>query len=134
MSDYSPTHWMKDAPENFHCEPDGQKTISSEKALVKEEVRKLCGYKDQPNPLEIIQYFQSEKWSVDKNLLRSCLDAIESGLEHTNSVLMEHDSCLGRTTRKNKSWAETLENDISLMKNCIERLKLIEVENSTHYP
>jgi len=124
MSDYSPTHLMKDAPEIV---PNG-------KVLCKEDIRKLCGYKDQPNPLEIIQGFQPEKWPVDKNLLRSCLDAIESGLEHTNYVLIEHDSSLGRTTRKNKSWAETLENDIRLMKTCIERLKLVEVENSTHYP
>lgn len=44
-------------------------------------------------------------------------DCIETGLEHTQGCLIDHDVALGRTTRKNQLWAETLERDIEKMKD-----------------
>ncbi len=127
MSDYSNTHWLKDQPENFHCMPDKNSLFDLERGRVRGRIDDCS--------LKIPElFFQPEKWQVDKNTLRSTIDALRSGLEHTNAALIEHDANLGRTTRKNKSWAETLESDIRLIEDCIKKLKLVEVENSTHYP
>ncbi len=110
MRDYSNTHWMKDLPENFHCQPDKPLDIFQNQTLV------------------------PELWRVDKMVLRNCLDALQSGLEYANECLLTHDTNLGRTTLKNKSWAETIESDIRLIEKSIKELKLVEVSHTTHYP
>lgn len=173
MSDSSPTHWLKDSGENFHCMPD--KPICVKKDVIGNSIltevqsmpiidielpdgdeRKIKQWflekKEPKNGREYYQlsatiieapdklpktipisYFQPEKWAVDKNTLRNIIDALQAGLEHTRSTLAEHDSSLGRTTRKNKSWAETIESDIRAIEKSIKDLKLVEVENTTTY-
>ena len=49
-------------------------------------------------------------------------ELLEIGLENTQSALIEHDAVLGRTTRKNREWAETLESDIERMKVAVQRI------------
>ena len=132
MSDYSPHHWMKDIPDKPKIDIF-ENTIYGEPSIPVEKVRELCGYKE-VKVSEIIECLKPELWRVDKMLIRNTIDALQIGIEHTRNNLTEHDSNLGRTTRKNKSWAETLESDIRSIEDCINKLKLVEVENSTHYP
>ena len=97
MSDYSPTHWLKDSGENFHCMPDKKSLFNPEKGCVR----------GRDNVIPITSLLKPEKWAVDKMLVRNTIDALQSGLEHTRSALTEHDSSLGRTTRKNRSGSPT---------------------------
>jgi len=77
---------------------------------------------------------QPEQWQIEKFTLLNALDALTAGLEHTQAVLAEHDASLGRTTRKNKSWAETLESDIRNIEKSIKDLKTIAAAHNTYYP
>ena len=77
---------------------------------------------------------QPEHWWIEKFTLLNALDSLAAGLEHAQHVLSEHDASLGRTTRKNKSWAETLESDIRNIEKSIKDLKTIEASHTTHYP
>lgn len=52
--------------------------------------------------------------------------AIEAGLEYTQECLARHDQELGRTTRKNESWAKIMEADIEKMKQALARIKKYE--------
>lgn len=115
MSDYSNTHWMKDVPdsaqmENFHCQPDKPYVVLS------------------------TQEYQPETIAIPTLEVQNIVDALEAGLEHTQTVLAEHDVSLGRTTRKNQSWAEHLEKDIEFLKARILILKHKLVGATTHYP
>ena len=48
---------------------------------------------------------------------------MESGLEYARECLTAHDSALGRTTHKNKTWAETMDGDIRHMKRTLAMLR-----------
>lgn len=61
--------------------------------------------------------------SINEEILRSALTAISSGIENTRQCLAEHDSTLGRTIKKNKLWAETLERDIEQMEAAAKRIR-----------
>lgn len=146
--------------ENFHCMPDKPTLAQNHKITegsiffnnILDEIRdeppiflsdtaEFLAKKDLDKPFmenklgppkDFFQ-FQPEKWAVDKNTLRNTIDALQTGLDHTRSTLTEHDSSLGRTTRKNKSWAETIESDIRAIEKSIKDLKLVEAENTTTY-
>lgn len=47
--------------------------------------------------------------TVDQEILRRALDAIELGLEHTRTTLAEYDDKYGRTMLRHRQWCETLE-------------------------
>jgi len=91
--------------ENFHCQPD-----------------------------KSIQEYQPEIWSIKKDLIYKIIPCLEAGIENTQSALDEHDIAYGRTITKNKMWAETLEQEIKDMKDCIKQLKEMNAGNSTYYP
>lgn len=78
--------------------------------------------------------YQPETVAIPTLEAENIVDALECGLEHTQTVLAEHDACLGRTTRKNKNWAEQLEKDIEFLKVRILMLKNKLVGATTHYP
>lgn len=59
---------------------------------------------------------------VDSELLRSVVAALETGLEHAESVRREHDTSLGRTIRKNRLWGESLDKDVATLR--LERNKV----------
>ena len=48
---------------------------------------------------------------------------VEAGLEHAQECLAVHDQQLGRTIRKNKEWAESLEKDIRDMELALARIR-----------
>lgn len=129
MSDYSNTHWMKDLPDapNFHCQPD--------KPLKKNFFDDSeCFPKKMQEDILAIQEYQPETIAIPTLELQNIIDALQAGLEHTQTVLAEHDASLGCTTRKNQSWAETLEKDIEFLKARIKLLKLKIIGATTHYP
>ncbi len=129
MSDYSKTHWMKDLPDtpNFHCQPDKP---------LKRDFFDDSEYfpKNMQEDILAIQEYQPETIAIPTLELQNIIDALEAGLEHTQTVLAEHDASLGRTTRQNKSWAETLEKDIALLRTRITLLKGKLIGVATHYP
>lgn len=75
-----------------------------------------------------------ELWYIDRTLVENTIFCLESGLEKTQSALIEHDVALGRTTTKNRMWAETLEQEIKDTKECIRQLKTLGISHTTHYP
>lgn len=63
-----------------------------------------------------------EMWTIEKDLVRGLAFSVEAGLEYAQECLIRHDQELGRTTKKNKSWAEIIERDINYMKAMLERV------------
>jgi len=64
-----------------------------------------------------------EIWRVEKDTIYAALPAVESGLEYARECLAQHENALGRTTLKNKTWAETMEKDIRHMERTLEMLR-----------
>lgn len=113
--------------ENFHCQPD--------KPLKKNFFDDSeCFPKKMQEDILAIQEYQPETIAIPTLELQNIIDALQAGLEHTQTVLAEHDASLGCTTRKNQSWAETLEKDIEFLKARIKLLKLKIIGATTHYP
>jgi hypothetical protein len=112
MSDYSKTHWMKDLP-------DTPKTISQ---TTHDRIKSQKTDNSSPNPFAEIQEYKPAVTEVDKYFLLDCKESLEAGLEFTQGALTEHDASLGRTTFKNKSWAETMEKSIAQMRSCVQRI------------
>jgi hypothetical protein len=71
-------------------------------------------------PLE--QHYQPVTIRVNETELMNIFDNLESGLEYMQGELTGHDAALGRTTKKNRSWAETIESDILKTKQSMEIL------------
>lgn len=67
--------------------------------------------------------YQPEIWHVEKDTIYAAIPAVESGLEYARECLAVHEANLGRTTHKNKTWAETMENDIRHMERTLELLR-----------
>lgn len=64
-----------------------------------------------------------EIWPVQKDAIYAAIPAVESGLEYARECLANHEASLGRTTHKNKTWAETMENDIRHMERTLKMLR-----------
>ena len=67
--------------------------------------------------------YQPEIWRVAKDTIYAAIPAVESGLEYARECLATHEADLGRTTLKNKTWAETMEKDIRHMERTLEMLR-----------
>jgi hypothetical protein len=67
-----------------------------------------------------LQTYQAEKRVIEKDTIYALVLAAENGLEYAMECLAIHDQQLGRTTKKNKSWAERMEMDIRQMKLALE--------------
>lgn len=61
--------------------------------------------------------------TLKKDAIYAAIVALEAGLEYAQECLIEHDTKLGRTIRRNKEWAENIEIDIEKIKKSIEELK-----------
>ena len=61
--------------------------------------------------------------TVDVEVLRRALEAVELGLEHTRTSLAEYDDAHGRTILRHRQWCETLEQHASKLLRCREELK-----------
>lgn len=79
-----------------------------------------------PPPLGPIEYFP-EMMTLERDfVLYDLRESIKAGLEYAQECLSRHDQELGRTSRKNESWAKTIERDIARMKHALERIKKYE--------
>lgn len=67
--------------------------------------------------------YEPEMRTVQKDLIYASIRDVEAGLEHARECLAVHDANLGRDIRKNKEWAETIENDIRHMEKTLNLLK-----------
>lgn len=64
----------------------------------------------------LAQEYTPEFVTVERDVLAiNVLNAIRCGIEYAKDSLAEHDLSLGRTTRKNRVWAENMEADIRKM-------------------
>lgn len=77
-----------------------------------------------------IQTYQPHIWTVKKDTIYAAIQAVEDGLESTRELLVKHDAELGRTTQKNKGWAETLEASIAHMERTLAMLRAEPVTGS----
>lgn len=59
---------------------------------------------------------------MNQNVINAAITAIESGLEYARQCLNNHDTALGRTTHKNRTWAETIEGDIEQMERALDAI------------
>lgn len=75
------------------------------------------------NSLGLRYVFDSKLWAVKKEYIYAAIEAVQNGLEYANSILISHDDALGRTTKKNRMWAEVIENDIRQMRQTLEDLR-----------
>ncbi len=67
--------------------------------------------------------YQPETITLPKDTILLAIVALESGLDHARSALIEHDSSNGRTTRKNQTWAEQIEADIAQLVMALEAMR-----------
>lgn len=70
--------------------------------------------------------YEEERWCLPKDAILAARDAIECGIEHAKEALAVHDSNLGRTTRKNASWANQIEEDIQQMQAALKGLGVMQ--------
>ena len=70
------------------------------------------------------QEYQPELWTVKKDDIYAAIHAVQNGLEYARECLTTHESNLGRTTLKNKLWAERMEDDIRQMERLLANLRL----------
>lgn len=75
-----------------------------------------------------------EVWNVEKDVIYAAILAVESGLEYARECLATHDSALGRTTHKNKTWAETIESDIRHMERTLAMLRACRPNDHRELP
>ena len=76
--------------------------------------------------------YQPEMWTVEKDTIYAARNAVEAGLEYARECLAQHESILGRTTYKNKSWAETMEDDIRRMECALDDLRKLPNSELCH--
>lgn len=62
--------------------------------------------------------------------IEQIIEALNSGIENTQELLAQHDRDLGRTTPRNKRWAEQLEDDINSMQEASQNI--IQYEKEGH--
>jgi hypothetical protein len=81
-----------------------------------------------------IDTYQPEYWSIDKSDIYSAIYCLENGLEYARECLTTHETNLGRTTLKNKIWAQRMEKDIEGMNIILANLKGYPKENKNQCP
>lgn len=67
--------------------------------------------------------YRPEIWQVEKDTIYSAIHAVECGLEYANECLAQHEATLGRTTMKNRTWAETMDAHIRCMQVTLKMLR-----------
>ena len=80
----------------------------------------VCGIS--PEPVNY-QNYQPKTKILLKDYIYSITDCIENGLEYARECAAVHETNLGRTTLKNRLWAERMEDDIRKMEQLLKELK-----------
>jgi len=68
-----------------------------------------------PDPQE----YKPELWTFKKEEACAAIRAIHNGLEYARECLITHETNFGRTTIKNRVWAERMEEDIRRMEHAL---------------
>jgi hypothetical protein len=66
---------------------------------------------------------EEEEHRVANGLFKDMQDCVKNGLEYARECLSEHDARLGRSSLKNKAWAEVMEKDIAKFEQVLAQLK-----------
>lgn len=74
------------------------------------------------NQTDTFKGYEPEILTVRKDYVYYAITDIKNGIEYAQICLDEHDRNLGRTNKKNKAWAETIEHDIQHMKATLNTL------------
>lgn len=67
--------------------------------------------------------------SIEETRVLNARRAIRNGIEYAQMCLKDHETALGRTTLKNRSWAERMESDIEEMVSALAMLPVPEGAN-----
>lgn len=87
---------------------------------------------DQTEPFQLQPMaYQPHMWNVKQDDIEFSEHVIRKGLEYAEECLRIHDVAIGRTTYKNKTWAETMEADINQMKASLIQLHKCQIDNGT---
>lgn len=62
-------------------------------------------------------------FAVPASVIFAAVKAVNDGIQYAEMMLTEHEANFGRTTLKNKTWAERMEQDIREMKASLSQLK-----------
>lgn len=84
----------------------------------------------EPPTITSMQY-QPHMWNVKQDDVEFAEHVVRKGLAYTEECLRIHDVALGRTTYKNRMWAETMESDIRQMKASLVQLHKCQIDNGT---
>jgi len=87
-----------------------------------------CATRDIVNAESLAQY-QPEIWPVAKDVIYAAIPAVEAGLDYARECLLTHDTSSGRTTLKNKTWAEHIEDDMRNMQVALSMLRALHRPN-----
>lgn len=55
--------------------------------------------------------YEPETWTVRKDDVYAAIEALQNGIEYASECLRVHDINLGRTTLRNRTWADRIEAD-----------------------
>lgn len=67
--------------------------------------------------------YQPTYRTINENFIDDALDDLDIGLNYAKEVLQDHDTKLGRTTRKHSIWAKQIEKDIEFIEKTIKEIK-----------
>jgi hypothetical protein len=67
--------------------------------------------------------YQLEMWTVEKDVIYGAIPALTTGIEYAKQCLADHEEICGRRTLKDRSWAETMEDDIRKMECALDDLR-----------
>jgi hypothetical protein len=67
--------------------------------------------------------YQPDIWHVKADTMYDTIVAMEAGLAYAKECLLTHETTLGRTTLKNKTWAEIIERDIRHLELTLKNLR-----------
>lgn len=87
--------------------------------------------KSKPDPVEALrceasfglQGYEPERWTILKDDVYAAIESLSDAVEYAREVLDTHETNLGRSTLKNRLWAERIERDIAKMGALRERLR-----------
>lgn len=96
---------------------------SNSETFMREYCGSFVGDGEVHHPVFGFAEYIPEIWGVKKDTIYAAISALEAGLEYAQECLADHDQKLGRTIRRNREWAETIEEDIKKIKKSIEELK-----------
>jgi len=87
---------------------------------------------DQQESMDVTSMqYQPHMWNVKQDDVEFAEHVIRKGLEYAEESLRTHDVAIGRTTYKNKMWAETMEADIRQMQASLIQLHKCQIDNGT---